>query len=112
MGQRVNVGGIVIGAVETCKIIQKTGEFAKVVQTMMLQYISYLHIVTFPCRGCIFERRVVGWGWWFVWVVLWALPRNIVMFEKFLVSQNIKANECDKNNISPPYRRFSPPSMY
>jgi hypothetical protein len=79
---------------------------------MMLQYISYLHIATSPRRGCIFERRVVGWGWWFVWVVLWALPRNIVMFEKFLVSQNIKANECDKNNISPPYRRFSPPSMY
>jgi hypothetical protein len=32
--------------------------------------------------------------------------------QKFLVNQNIKANECDKNNISPPYRRFSPPLMY
>jgi hypothetical protein len=47
VGQRVNVGGIVIGAVETCKIIQKTGEFAKVVQNddVAVHFLpSYCHI--------------------------------------------------------------------
>lgn len=29
VGQRVNVGGIVIGDVETCEITKKTGEFGK-----------------------------------------------------------------------------------
>jgi hypothetical protein len=62
---------------------KKTGELTKVVQIMMLQYISYLHIAASPFWGCIFECPVVGWGWWLVWVVLWTAPRNIVMFEKF-----------------------------
>ena len=55
------------------------------IQIFMFRCISYLHNTTSPPQGCMFERRVAGWGWRLVWVVWWVVSNtiNIRRFEYF-----------------------------